>query len=75
MLTVSADQDDVEGRLGAGGLACPACSGVLARWGGRGSVISAARAGWLSGCGCGGRLPWLRADACAAAGDVPGAPG
>jgi hypothetical protein len=33
MLTVSADQDDVEGRLGAGGLACPACSGVLARWG------------------------------------------
>lgn len=33
MLTVSADRDDVERRLAAGGLACPACSGVLAGWG------------------------------------------
>jgi Domain of unknown function (DUF6431) len=33
VLTVSADRDDVERRLGAGGLSCPACSGVLAGWG------------------------------------------
>lgn len=33
MLTVGVDADDVERRLGAGGLACPACSGVLAGWG------------------------------------------
>jgi hypothetical protein len=33
VLTVGVDRDDVERRLGAGGLACPACSGVLAGWG------------------------------------------
>jgi Domain of unknown function (DUF6431) len=33
VLTVSADQDDVERQLGSGSLACPACSGVLAGWG------------------------------------------
>lgn len=33
MLTVGADRDDVERRLGSGGLACPACRGVLAGWG------------------------------------------
>jgi hypothetical protein len=33
VLTVSADRDEVERRLGAGGLSCPACSGVLAGWG------------------------------------------
>ncbi|HEX5300536.1 MAG TPA: DUF6431 domain-containing protein [Streptosporangiaceae bacterium] len=33
MLTVSADRDDVERMLGAGGLACPACGGLLAGWG------------------------------------------
>ena len=33
MLTVGVDRDDVERRLGAGLLACPACQGVLARWG------------------------------------------
>jgi len=33
VLTVSADRDDVERMLGAGGLACPACGGPLARWG------------------------------------------
>jgi Domain of unknown function (DUF6431) len=33
VLTVGTDRDDVERRLGAGGLACPACAGVLAGWG------------------------------------------
>lgn len=33
MITVSVDGDDVERRLGWGGLACPGCGGVLARWG------------------------------------------
>jgi hypothetical protein len=33
VLTVSADRDDVERRLVAGELACPACGGPLARWG------------------------------------------
>jgi hypothetical protein len=33
VLTVSADGDDVERRLAAGGLACPRCGGVLAGWG------------------------------------------
>jgi hypothetical protein len=33
MLTVETDADMVEKRLGSGGLACPGCSGVLARWG------------------------------------------
>jgi hypothetical protein len=34
VLTVNADEGDVERRLAAGGLACPGCSGVLAGWGG-----------------------------------------
>jgi hypothetical protein len=33
VLTVSADREDVERRLVAGELACPACGGPLARWG------------------------------------------
>lgn len=33
MLTVSADREDVERRLGAGELACPACGALLGRWG------------------------------------------
>lgn len=33
MVTVEADVDQVERRLAAGGLSCPACSGVLAGWG------------------------------------------
>ena len=33
VLTVNADRDDVERKLAAGGLACPACGGVLAGWG------------------------------------------
>src|SRR3954447_1953290 len=33
MLTVETDPVAVEERLGSGGLACPGCSGVLARWG------------------------------------------
>jgi hypothetical protein len=33
VLTVNADRDDVERRLGAGMLACPACGGPLAGWG------------------------------------------
>ena len=33
MLTVGADGEDVERRLAGGGLACPPCGGVLARWG------------------------------------------
>jgi hypothetical protein len=33
VLTAGADWDDVERRLAAGGMACPACSGMLARWG------------------------------------------
>ncbi len=33
MVTVEADADGVEERLRAGGLVCPACSGVLAGWG------------------------------------------
>ncbi len=33
MLTVETDTVMVEERLGSGGLACPGCSGVLARWG------------------------------------------
>jgi hypothetical protein len=33
MLTVETDVVLVEERLGSGGLACPGCSGVLARWG------------------------------------------
>ena len=51
MLTVSVDRDDVERRLGEGGLTCPGCSGVLARWGwarerrirGPGGVVSRVR--------------------------------
>jgi hypothetical protein len=33
VLTVSADRDDVERQLAAGGLVCPSCGGVLAGWG------------------------------------------
>ena len=33
MVTVEADVDQVERRLAAGELSCPACSGVLAGWG------------------------------------------
>jgi hypothetical protein len=33
VVTVEADVDEVERRLAAGGLRCPACSGVLAGWG------------------------------------------
>jgi hypothetical protein len=33
MVTVEADVDQVERRLGAGELSCPACGGVLAGWG------------------------------------------
>ena len=33
VLTVNVDRDDVERRLGAGMLACPACGGLLAGWG------------------------------------------
>jgi len=33
VLTVGADGEDVERRLAGGGLACPPCGGVLARWG------------------------------------------
>jgi hypothetical protein len=33
VLTVNADWDDVERRLGMGVLACPACGGLLAGWG------------------------------------------
>ena len=33
MVTVEADLDQVERRLAAGELSCPACSGVLAGWG------------------------------------------
>jgi hypothetical protein len=33
VLTVNADGDDVERHLAGGGLACPACGGVLAGWG------------------------------------------
>jgi Domain of unknown function (DUF6431) len=33
VFTVSADRDDVERKLAAGWLACPACGGVLAGWG------------------------------------------
>jgi hypothetical protein len=33
VLTVNADLGEVERRLAAGGLACPACGGVLAGWG------------------------------------------
>ena len=33
MVTVEADVDEVERRLAAGELSCPACSGVLAGWG------------------------------------------
>ena len=33
MLTVGVDREDVERRLGAGELACPACGGPLAGWG------------------------------------------
>jgi hypothetical protein len=33
MLTVETDPVSVEERLGSGRLACPGCSGVLARWG------------------------------------------
>jgi hypothetical protein len=33
VLTVEMDAEQVERRLGSGGLVCPGCSGVLARWG------------------------------------------
>jgi hypothetical protein len=33
VLTVNADRDEVGRQLAAGGLACPACAGVLAGWG------------------------------------------
>lgn len=33
VVTVEADVDQVERRLAAGGLRCPACCGVLAGWG------------------------------------------
>jgi hypothetical protein len=33
MLTVEANADAVERRLGAGVLRCPCCSGMLAGWG------------------------------------------
>jgi len=61
VLTVSADRDDVERRLGAGWLACPACSGVLAGWGwarerrvrGPGGVVSRVRPRRAVCAGCG----------------------
>ena len=50
MLTVSADRDDVERQLGAGGLSCPLCGGGLAGWG---------RARQRQVRGCGGKVSRL----------------
>ena len=49
MLTVSVDRDDVERQLGSGGLACPACSGVLAGWGWARERRVRGLEGWASG--------------------------
>jgi hypothetical protein len=59
VLTVCADQDEVERQLGSGGLACPSSSGVLAGWArvrrvrGLGGVVRRVRPRRAACRGCG----------------------
>jgi len=60
VLTVGVDEAEVEGQLAGGGLECPCCGGVLARWGwarvrvlrgGQGPVRLRPRRARCGGCG------------------------